>query len=79
MVSIPSNGSIQFLYEKFYPDEPAKESQSPLTGQFNFYSQRRVSLVKSDCVSIPSNGSIQFLSQKKSQNITRFPKSLNPL
>ena len=40
-VSIPSNGSIQFLYNaKFFSDEAeALKSQSPLTGQFNFYTE----------------------------------------
>ncbi len=38
-VSIPSNGSIQFLYIDGSRKYPRKElSQSPLTGQFNFYS-----------------------------------------
>jgi len=39
IVSIPSNGSIQFLLKvKYMPESVADSlSQSPLTGQFNFY------------------------------------------
>ncbi len=37
-VSIPSNGSIQFLWKgKPYFAVLTNVSQSPLTGQFNFY------------------------------------------
>ena len=38
-VSIPSNGSIQFLYEHcpLCGKRRIIVSQSPLTGQFNFY------------------------------------------
>ena len=39
IVSIPSNGSIQFLYinPAVFGRELSVQSQSPLTGQFNFY------------------------------------------
>ena len=39
LVSIPSNGSIQFLFNGSFHYEflSTIRSQSPLTGQFNFY------------------------------------------
>ena len=62
-VSIPSNGSIQFLLEIWdLGSERTKRSQSPQTGQFNSYKRagfRQFALMVQ--VSIPSNGSIQFL------------------
>ena len=36
-VSIPSNGSIQFLHNQFRVAIPFFKSQSPQTGQFNSY------------------------------------------
>ena len=63
-VSIPSNGSIQFLPYDYYELLSAfhKVSQSPQTGQFNSYNihMNRYLFVLT-YVSIPSNGSIQFL------------------
>ena len=62
-VSIPSNGSIQFLWtHKIKKTRRQTKSQSPLTGQFNFYHRLPADMVTgSQKVSIPSNGSIQFL------------------
>jgi len=65
MVSIPSNGSIQFLLIHMPTLIKAGHflrSQSPQTGQFNSYSQSSFILFsQASKVSIPSNGSIQFL------------------
>jgi len=63
-VSIPSNGSIQFLPPII--DRAVSFiktlSQSPQTGQFNSYrNERRDDCKRLENVSIPSNGSIQFL------------------
>jgi len=62
-VSIPSNGSIQFLRNLDRKVSPSllKKSQSPQTGQFNSYLFSQASKPSNDSVSIPSNGSIQFL------------------
>jgi len=63
-VSIPSNGSIQFLsfLGRYILIDVSLRSQSPLTGQFNFYIKQRFPIWIFLQVSIPSNGSIQFLS-----------------
>ena len=64
-VSIPSNGSIQFLLFNisFNDDRKQIRSQSPQTGQFNSYRNKMPSVFEltESIVSIPSNGSIQFL------------------
>ena len=55
------------------------ESQSPLTGQFNFYLIEELILLRNnDNVSIPSNGSIQFLSKQGSSH-KAYGVRLNPL
>ncbi len=63
MVSIPSNGSIQFLQNVSVCEElwVSFKSQSPQTGQFNSYDPDYMKLGVVVTVSIPSNGSIQFL------------------
>ena len=62
-VSIPSNGSIQFLRSDSVAVAVGyAKSQSPQTGQFNSYKELERFITFSDLnVSIPSNGSIQFL------------------
>ena len=61
-VSIPSNGSIQFLQTQLALERATENmSQSPQTGQFNSYRVILYLLRNVDLVSIPSNGSIQFL------------------
>ncbi len=63
LVSIPSNGSIQFLLSLSGPFSFGAwgESQSPQTGQFNSYCNPHSFYIELNHVSIPSNGSIQFL------------------
>ena len=63
-VSIPSNGSIQFLPTAFNYANKIEwlQSQSPQTGQFNSYLTKVPNIKFREVkVSIPSNGSIQFL------------------
>jgi len=67
IVSIPSNGSIQFLRFWLHGKTPADKVSIPSNGSIQFLLRllfffKKVMEVK---VSIPSNGSIQFLQKRK--------------
>jgi len=79
-VSIPSNGSIQFLLICPSLYGVGIWSQSPQTGQFNSYDVCILPWIGMAIkVSIPSNGSIQFLHYKRQKQVTVLSDCLNPL
>jgi len=80
-VSIPSNGSIQFLFELWVPEEqePEMVSQSPQTGQFNSYRVLSTSLSFNDMCLNPLKRVNSILTNKRQINQSTNHLRLNPL
>jgi len=79
-VSIPSNGSIQFLSQCWRcMKSMADWSQSPLTGQFNFYLSRYYLINLFSVSQSPLTGQFNFYPKQTQQTKPVRRTSLNPL